>query len=95
MSRSSRSSPIVIGLQPHIPGRIKSPRERTKEMLPRRLDAVVGALRALHTLGTPHHEVKPAERKRVVEMLQQELQAVAAALEGKSGIQALKILDDD
>lgn len=89
------NSPIVIGMQPHIQGHIKSPRERTKEMLPRRLDVVIGALRALHTLGTEHHEIRPAERKRVLALLRQEVQGVEAALEGKSGTLAPKILDDD
>lgn len=96
MATSRRNpSPIVIGMQPHVTGRIKSPRERTKELLPRRLDAVIGALRALHTLGTEHHELRPQERKRVVARLQEELQGVEAALEGKHGTLVPNILDDD
>lgn len=91
----ARPSSIVIGMQPHTTPRLKSPRERTREMIPRRLEAVINAMRAMHTLGSPtHHELRPAERKRVVEVLQQELQGVEAALEGRPSTVASKILDD-
>lgn len=94
----SRPSPIVIGMQPHTEHSqyIKSPRERTKEMLPRRFEAVVRAMRAMHTLGSAsHHDLRATERKRIVATLQQELQGVEAALEGRPGTLSTKIFDDD
>lgn len=92
----SRPSPIVIGMQPHTQARLKTPRERTKEMIPRRLDAVVNAMRAMHTLGSAaHHDLRPTERKRVVTILQEELKSVEAALEGNPSTLGTKIFDDD
>ncbi len=93
----NRPSPITIGAQPvQVFQSVKSRRQRTKEMLPKRLDTAIKSLRALQTFAnTTHHDLKPAEQKRVTEIILHEVEAFEAAFGSKPGKLVPRIFEDE
>lgn len=95
-TRTHRSGGIVIGRQPEgAGGRTKTRRQRTQEMLPRRLENVLDAVKGLHTFANPNmHELKPVEQRRVTETILKAVQDLEDAWGPKGGKLAPKIFED-